>query len=264
MKVPPHIDELMWQIAEADDTSAYAEFEARYPEFIAEMSKRAELVRGLKGSRPAKAVRKRERFMPSRRVQPTPVPAWALGIDAVAAMAGVAFATYGVAKFVESRNPQQPTIIVQQPPQNPPQNVNLPTNSNQTPKPETNPTTPLPPEEPLKPFDTPVTVIANQTTLQEALYSVATQAGVTIELAPNFPDLDISIDYRGVKAIDVLNDMGRNFGFTPFVQTDTSALLIPALENKPPGFEPKPLTGGSNLAPDDENAGREPVLELPR
>lgn len=263
MKVPPEIDELMWQIAEADEPAAYAEFEARYPEFIQEMSKRTEMVRSLKGSRPAHAVRKRDRFMPSRQVQSRPVSAWALALVGVAAMAGVSFATYGVVKYVESQNPVKPTIIVQNPPAQTPQNTNLPTTTGGTPQTTPDNAQQPPPQEPVDPFDTPVTVIADRTSLQEALYSIATQAGVTLELAPEFPNTEISIDYRGLPAIQVLRDMGRNFGFTPFVQTRNSALLIPALENQQGNTEPEPLPGRSGLVPGDGNPGREPVLELP-
>lgn len=265
MKVPPEIDELMWQIAESDNPQAFEEFEQRYPEFLPEMAKRVNMVRGLKGSRPPHAPKRRERFMPSRQVAPAPpIPAWTAVLVALALVSGVAFATFGVIRFVDSRQANQSPPSGRQPlPQNqtPNQDPALSQTPPYRPDPQAlppNPTQSHPVVTPESPFDVPVTVVASQISLRAALYDIATQAGVELELAPNFPEFEIAIDYRSVPAQEVLKDMGRNFSFSFFEQGFRRALLIPAVDHRytdspgsSPGIsqpaEPKPRDGDGSV-----------------
>ena len=262
MKLPPELDELMWQIAEQGDAKAFDEFQDRYPEYMPEMLKRSSMVRGLKGSRPAHALRKRDRFMPSRQVKQNPVPNWALALVAAGLIAGGSFATYGIIRFNDSQKAvNQPVAQTNQDTQQPLTNFqqNPPPVKNQNPTPPVNEQN-APPEIVL-PFDTLVTVINSRITLEEALFSIASQAGVKLEVAPGFPELDISIDYREAPAMEVLRDMGRNFGFSVFKQTETVALLVPARDETNPQ-DPLPLAGRSGRANDD-SAQNGPLLELP-
>lgn len=263
MKIPFEIDDLMWQLAEADDAKALEEFSQKHPDYVPEMTKRLGIVRGLKGSKPVSAVKPRARFMPSRNVAPQPaIPGYVLGVVMLALVAGAAFATVGVMRYLDSKKPvtivrdNRPSQPITQPQQN---NPAPPKTTPQNPPDTNNQTVQAPPS----PFDTPVTVVSSKTGLKDALADIAGQAGIQLQLAPNFPDIEITIDYRGVPARQVLDDMGRNFGFTVFKQTENTGLVIPAVEPGMDKVQPRQLPGTSGVAKDPDKKGDGPVLELP-
>lgn len=261
MKVPVDIDELMWQIAESGDSEAVSEFHSKFPDFSPEMTKRIAMVSSLKGSRPKAVTRKRERFMPSRQVSnPAPTfPAWSFVLMALLLAFSVSFATYGITKYLDQKNRPIATITPQNPtPQTTTSGSVSGTNTaplnptNNQPLPD-NPATTTPPQT-IQPFDRPITIVSGRMNLVTAINDIAAQAGIRIDLAPGFEDMEIMIDYRAVPAMEAIQDMGKNFGFTAFQQTNNSALLVPA-EDPNRTDSGRPTSGSSQLPPATTDSG---------
>ncbi len=266
MKLPADVDELMWQIAESGDTDAVTEFHEKYPHFSSEMTKRIAMVTGFKGSRPKSASKKRDRFMPSRNVAPAPrtLPIWSIAALVILFAASISFATYGIIKFTNQKQEQiqpfaqtnpYPTMSTggtgnSNPDPSQTQQAPLPDNKNQT-----------PPVATIQPFDRSVTVVSGRVSINTALNDIASQAGIRIELAPGFEEIEIMIDYREVPAIQVIDDMGRNFGFTALRQTHNSILLIPAEDAN--RRDPQNSPGSSRPAQDQSTQNPGALLELP-
>ncbi len=243
-RLPREVDELMWEVAERNDPAAIDAFGARYPEFRPELVKRLQLVRGLRRARPAGPVR---RFVPS------PNPAWWRTRSAVSTAAGavlalgVVFALYGVGVAIAHSRP--PVAPAPQPSVSNPAPISTPFAPEETPRvalapqPEERPRPAPSQPEPEAPnyFERPVTVVSNRTTLHEALSEVARQAHLDLQVAPGTPDPVIVMQYENQSAISVLKDMGKTFGFTPLVQSERSAIIVPAVdphaatEAEPPG-----------------------------
>jgi len=245
--IPPEIDELMWSIAESDDSAAIEDFGDRYPSFRPEMAKRLQMVRSLRGARPqaAEPKPKRKPFVPSRESVPYREPGrWMMPVAAGFVLVSVVFATYAVTIYTQRQKPDtavtQPVHTTTTAPaaQELAPEVTVPTV--QTPR---NSAGNTPPVAEVSPFDRPVTLVADQISLANALNLIARQIGVTLSSAPGMPDIDIAADYRNVPARQVLEDLGRNFGFTPLIQSEREALLIPAVDPNP-GDGPRPPSGG--------------------
>lgn len=227
-QVPAEINDLMWQIAESMDDAAIEQFVERYPDYRAELMSRLTMVRGIKGSRPVQ-VSSKSRFLPSPQRLNTAPPRWAAFTAVVFLVAAGVFATLGTLRFIESQNepaaiagtgdlknitagPSQNTIQQQAPPINE----------------GSDPANNQPPLQAISAMDKPVTIVAKNISLDSALNDIAMQAGIRLESAPGMPDIIIALDFREVPALEVLKALGSSFGFTPMIQTPTSALLIPA------------------------------------
>lgn len=252
-KYPEEIDELMWTLAESDDDAAIEEFGERYPNFRSELAQRMQMVRGLRGSRPkAEPVKhKAKRFTPTAPENKVSVPSrWTMTAAAVFVLASLCFATYAVTNYYNQAN-RKPDVVVNNnlPPDSTPQDPvtenNLPDN-----QPEATPNKGYGNQESItsepyvEPFDRPVTLVATRITLANALNLIASQIGVTLTSAPGMPDIEIAADYRNVTARHVLEDLGKNFGFTPMVQSPREALLIPSTDPSG-GDSPRPPNGSA-------------------
>lgn len=233
-KIMPEQDELMWQLAESGEPHALEDFGRRYPDLRPEMTRRLNMVRSLKGSRPQ--LTSGRRFMPSRRDPDRPSP-WVTGGLVVGLALGVAFVTFAALQYLDGSRQTvaqtAPAINQPQNPQNPDgPGVTSPNNTSEAAgnNPTITPGVPNPQFQPSDPFQTKVTVVSGRVRLRQALDDIARQANVTLEMAPGMPDLEIQCDYRDAPALAVLTDMGRNFGFTPLRQGDRNALLVPATD----------------------------------
>ena len=275
MKPSPEIEEIMWRLAEAPDDSEHGEFLARYPEFQAEFEKRIAMVRGLKGSRP-KSAKRRTDFMPSpRTLAADSAPSrWAVVGAATLVLAGTVLATLGAVRYMDARQGETARQAGPVPPVGPghldqggPENGQMPV-SNQGGQKKELPETVVPPS----PFDSLVTIVATRVKLSTCLDDIARQAGIRLESAPGMDtlDVDVEVDYRGVPALSALDDLGRNFKFSVLRQTESSALLVPAVDPKKEqsgdgvgtsGPSTPPAKGGdAGLSP----VGTEPAAGGPR
>lgn len=245
----------MWQIAESMDDQAIEQFNERYPKYRAELMSRMTMVRGIKGSRPIQ-VHTKTRFLPSPQRLNSEPPRWVAFAAATFLLAAGVFATLGTLKFVESRN-APPQVVDGTMGGMTANNGNNPTQST-PPKDDT--TAVIPPGEddeipivPASPMDKKVTIVAKNISLENALNDIALQAGIRLESAPGMPSIIIELDYRDISAIEVLKALGISYGFTPMIQTPTSALLIPARDPNSP--TPLEIPGRTGEAVPSENGG---------
>jgi len=236
-RLPRAIDELMWEIAEADSPDAVEEFGNRYPEYRSELVKRLYAVRGLKGAKPLASPR---RFEPKQHMTSHPLPQntrWAtVGVVALLAVTLV-FAGLTVAKVTENLNKKPAQSVVQnEPPAIPyvtpmqpvPEGSKPPVNH-----PEDKPAIPpdsVPPATAEDRFERLVTLNEPKVHLHDALNKLGKQAGLRLVLAPGLPNPLVVIQYDNARASVVLKDMGQNFGFTALPQDDKTALIVPAVE----------------------------------
>lgn len=255
MRVAPDVEKLMWVVAESADPQMVADFESRFPHLRYELSKRIDLVRGLKAS---KSIGNGPGSIPVFR---PPVSAsrgrgfrWQWSMAAVA-LSALAVGSYVVTQqflatpaankpMTDSRGsdirvPLDPLEIedpVKRTDQLPPPNPGL------------NETGVQPPEdEPIQiqPWLKPLTVKFERLGLANALRAVAAQAGLKLDMPPDMPNDDIVLDYRNMNAFEILADMGPRFGFTAFDQGNGNVIIVPARDegsDVQPGIgEPRPL-----------------------
>ena len=235
-KIPPAIDSAMWEVVESNDQQLMDEFAERYPGYKPELTKRVNMVRSLKGSRPKTEIK--PKFVPVV-MEPSPMaaPRWSTGVLLFAA-ASVAFATFVGVRLYDQLNRRPETVVVQNnapaPQTNPNQATPEPNQNSQStqPNPVNQPTIgDGTGEKPLKaedPFQRRVTIKTERSSLMLVLGEIARQAGINLAPAPGMIDLEIQADYQNEPAISVLNDLGRNFGFTAMKEGDRDALLVPA------------------------------------
>ena len=250
-RVPKDMDQLMWLVAEAGDLKAADEFASRYPEHRLELYKRFNMVRQLKESNPASAssTSAQPQWRPPTSQKPSRAPArWSWAMAALA-LATIGAASYGITKFATANRANDSVNSVQPFSQNDvnghetrgplgaPTNTTLPEKTAST-----NPTTPQPgkftnPETLQNPVPNPapppgMTIKLDDVELTTAIQAIGAQANLQLVLGPGLPNPKISLDYRGVNAVDVIQDLGRRYGFTAFDQGDGSILIIPATDVK--------------------------------
>ena len=81
MKHQPDFNDLMWQLAEAQDDAAIQKFIAKHPEHKAELLSRVGMVHGLKGSKPQHP-KASKRFLPSpKTLSPEPPRLLSIGLE---------------------------------------------------------------------------------------------------------------------------------------------------------------------------------------
>jgi len=251
MKLPAEIDDLMWEVAEADTPELMDDFAARYPEHKAELLKRIKMVRQLKGARPKQKPRaafKPRPVPPPARVSISPlwVAAGAFCLLVVGVLAGVGVTSLLLPKpdsnLQAGRSKMNPedgsslersTWIPNPPPQQPASDSGAAPAPNAQPQPE---------PERVPPVDSRITVINEKISLSRVLNEVAVKAGIRIQAAPGMPEVDVAVEYHDLSAMTVLSDLGRTCGFTPLRQTDNEVLLIPTVDRENP---PKGVLGGS-------------------
>lgn len=257
MKIPATIDSAMWEVVESGNQALMDEFADRYPEYKSELAKRVTMMRELRSSKPAPA--SKPAFRPRANVQEfEPARRWSTP-TLIVTIAATAAASLAIYRLIETR-PQSTAVIV------PPVNTNPQPSTDMRlyqpdPKPQQAPVQPdantgdqdtTPPKDPSRNdfFQKPVNLSAENVPLSSVLQDLATQANLVLEAAPKMPNPMIRATYVNTPAINVLEDLGRNFGFTPFRQGPRSALLVPARDagtggGQNPNGTPAPQTGGN-------------------
>lgn len=242
-KITPEIDQLMWAVAEDGDPKAALDFSRRFPEYAAELDKRRAMVRSLKGAKPhGMTVESRPLFAPAKTVKTVSNPA------ALRLAYGFGLAALGLAVFLItsslSRGPAPiepaPTAVA----------VVSPSPVAPNPVPEATPTptnTPAPrPQTPPAPYLVPQDFVLQDVSLIVALQMIGAQSGLTVEIAPGFPDVSVRKVFQQQTAVEVLRALGAEYGFTAFEQEPGKVLVVPARDpnNQDPIGEPgeAPLT----------------------
>ena len=274
--VPATVDKMIWQLADTDDIAAHADFVSQYPEFKDELERRSALVRRLRDfPKPGNSI---PRFVPSPDLPVnTSAPKWPLLVAATVVLGGLAFATYAGVTFARSRQPEIETqgkgdrepIRYQVPigkadsrvsgpgfghfmsPSKIGEGDNLPAQT--TPQ---NQAQAAPPDDFAR-WHKHVSITANKASLANVILGIASQAHVTIEIAKGMPDPKVNVEYHDQTAKDILEDLGRVFGFSVSIETDKRALLIPAVDPNAPKSAP---AGQATLSPDAP--ANNPVIQL--
>jgi hypothetical protein len=235
-RIPPEIESLLWSVAESGDDQAINEFGDRYPEHRGELLKRLGMVRQLKGARPPDAAFGPPRFeVPRSSKQTFAWPKWTW-VPATALLGVMAYASYSYT--LSAMNPPQiqepiPNGVTRLPIVQPNGNPN----NQQIPK-----TIPRDDDEPPivndklansePPANKTIKLLFERISLHTALDAVGQQSGIRIEIGPGLEDIDISMNYNGYSAIQVLEDMGSKFGFSIFPQGENAVLIIPEIDKQ--------------------------------
>ena len=105
-----------------------------------------------------------------------------------------------------------------------------------------------------------MTVVGKKINLATVVLSVASGAHVVIELAPGMKDPMVDVEYHDQPAGEVLQDLGRVFGFSVAFETDRKAILIPAVDRAQAGKTP--VGKASESPPEEAPTGSLPPLNL--
>ncbi|RYG24902.1 hypothetical protein EON82_09120 [bacterium] len=223
--IPPEIDALMWQIAENGNPVAQAEFEARHARFGPELTRRIRMVGELRQA--GKAVVHRPTFTP-RPARVAPAPKWAIGAAAGLAVVAIAAVVFVSTTSGPKPSPRvQPNPVIKWSPK-----VAPPAPNPEVPNPTPIEEPPIPIKEPkpevVKDYSKPRDVRIEDTQLIAAITLVAQGSGLQVTVAPGFKDQRVSLDYRGLSALDILQAMGEQYGFTVFQESEGHLLVVPA------------------------------------
>ena len=186
-KIPSHIDELLWRVAETNDSDLTADFLRRYPTMGSQLATRHAMVGAIREARPVPPIA--TKFVPS----PAAAPRRNLWLAPIAAglLIGIAIASYQIAKYnqLAPSGPEKKATVVPQSPVPTPRDGRVIT---PTPTPNSNydPGTQPRPEEPVN--DDGLVVLRTDTTLFAALGAIR-QKGVLIEIMPGLEDMPLTL-----------------------------------------------------------------------
>lgn len=237
--ISAELDAFMWTVAESGDDMAIEQFGERYPELRSEMLKRIGMLRELKASRPNPAFSNTPpRFVPPVRSSGWSMPRWSW-VFAPILLAGLAFGSFQVAtKYLAGPSKEQKSDVAKFDVNG----FNDPNILQKQREPDPNLSVSGPKVGPIKDnaevveggpiYERPLDLQAENTTLIATLNVIQRKSGLRIERAPGFQDFQISMKYVGLMPIQILQDLGRNFGFSVFEQQPGHVLLIPEVDPK--------------------------------
>jgi hypothetical protein len=230
-RIAPELDRLMWALVEEDNDGAIREFALRHPELRTELMRRASMVVGLKNAKPidTKTTRKPPPFRPRSNMTHS-TPNRALYVIAACAIAAIGIASFLAGSFLF---PSTPVTAVQQqspPPQPVTPKISLPQNPPV-----------LPREQPIDETVPPVTVREQPSAktinirlasapLLSVIEAIGAQSNLKIVIAPGMMNPTIDAEYNNLTAMAVLEDLGKQNGFTAFDQGDGSVIIVPAVQ----------------------------------
>jgi hypothetical protein len=235
-RVAPELDSLIWTLVEEGNDRAVEEFLARYPEMRQEVARRSTMVKGLKKMKPETEVQfAPPPFRPAEHVRyqgPTRM---------VYVVAALVLAALGVASFtvtyIAMPRPADPPKVQAPPPKEDPakfEDVGTPKG------PETNPGKLQIGDEPPIVADPPVTktpkpakqiaIKLEEAPLHTVFQLITAESGVKVVIAPGTPNPSVKVHYEEMTPMEILEDMGKEHGFTPMDQGDGSIIIVPAVE----------------------------------
>jgi len=235
-KIPPEIDQMIWTVAEQGNPNAETEFLRRYPLYREELLRRKAAVSGLKKSNPhaapvAKAV---PRFVPREVPKAKPAPRLVLAVGLLGLLT-LAVASYTVTSMLTPAPAQH--VIVPEPPApvrtDPVVPYVPPVVRQETPH---NPVTPplntgTPPEFQTPRYMRPKTLVVKKAGLVDVLRLIEGETGMRVVVAPGMPNPSVAVEYHDMTAIEMLQDLGQRYQFTPFDQNDGSVVVYPVVDD---------------------------------
>ena len=234
-RIPKEVDDLIWSLTENGNPAAYDQFRARYPEYAKTLADRLQMVDRLKGSRPPAEKVVAPKFRPSTRVEVSR-PFWS---PLAVSMVVIALAATVVTAMLYWPRPEPPRSKVNRevPPVAqgfvPPKftaNTNEPKGDGEATTPRQTP--PVRQDENLTSqtpaYLKPQSLAIRNAKLSLVVQAVAQQGKFAINIGPGLADPVISVDYQGLNSIEILQDLGRQYAFTPFDQGDGTVIIVPA------------------------------------
>lgn len=227
--VPRDIDEMMWVIADRPTDEALNDFEVRFPEFRGELGRRLAMVRSLRAGNPNAPIPVAPKFRAP--AAPSVRPIWPYAAAAVA-LAALGFAATRSA-FTSAPEKPKPVVVSQGDAQLPPGSQSpdsirpVPVDNGTNPNPEV-PSQKLP-----KPVPTYKTLNVNLkgAPLGVALEAIAAQAGIQLEVGPGLESIVVDVQYSGLTAPQMFENLGAEHGFTALEQEFGKFLIVPARPN---------------------------------
>jgi len=228
-RLPTHIDELLWRVAESRDADLTADFLRRYLAMTAQLATREAMVDSLKGARPVPPIP--TRFVATSAAA-TRRPRYWLAPVAVGLLVGIAVASYQIAKFSQGpTQPEKPTVVAPESPVPTPSDGRAITPN---PRPNTNydPGTVARPDE-LTNDDGLVILNVNGATLFRALASIEAK-GVQLEIMPGVEDMPLTLTANrddGIIALEpmqMLQAVQTAAGFEMVDNGPEGLLILPA------------------------------------
>ncbi|HTQ10373.1 MAG TPA: hypothetical protein VMI31_09905 [Fimbriimonadaceae bacterium] len=253
-RIPPDVERLMWLVAEEHDPRAIADFEARFPTLKNELQKHLSMVDDLKRARRKAPAHEIPRFTPRYEQAKPPLSRGMMVVFAVAIMA-VAVGAFALVSYLLAPIPK-PLPAVANVPVGP---LNPPAIPSKNPSPVTTPSGPTlvnPPSTETVSNDDPlqraITLKVDRAPLVAAIAMVCKQAGLSADVGPGLSTSDISVDCEGEPAIQVLQELGQKYGFTPLPDEKGKILIIPVRPDGSPsaGSEPAVNAPAPKEAPD--------------
>jgi hypothetical protein len=246
-RATPELDCLMWTLVEENNPRAVEEFLQRFPDLKLELERRGKMVNGLKNLKPESKLS----LAPPPPFRPRSSPAPMVPRGVMIAVAALSLAALGVASF---------TISYFAAPPRPPEKVGpVVQTSTPTVKLDEAPKEPRQASgsgKPIEPHVTdsssvwmkPIHIKIDGAPLSAVVQAIGAQAGQQVILAPGMKsDPSIALEYNDRTAIDILTDLGKQYGFTPFDQGDGSIIIVPATEGVDNGTEPTATRGVKDL-----------------
>ncbi|MBS1717949.1 MAG: hypothetical protein JSS72_09495 [Armatimonadetes bacterium] len=240
-RIPPEMDALLWAAAESRDPQALDQFLERHPQYKAELTERMETVRRMRSAKPGASV------IPSFALRPVPAtPAWTYVAPMAVVAAGIAIWIGTNLNQIARQEPTAPATTTM-PAQRemrvvPPQHQEYSgeaKSGNDGGVDQGYPGArgagsipgPMPPNAEAtaaksRAFD----VRIDDLPLATAIKTIAATGKVDVTMDPKMPDVLVSVDYHGMTALQMLQDMGARFGFTAFDEGNHQIIIIPATE----------------------------------
>lgn len=228
-KIPADLDALMWTLVESGDLPALDDFEKRFPQFKGELASRIAMVRGLRQSKPAEArPRPIPKFVPKAAPEPAPNRRGVFTVAALGGLAVVALGAYAVIANLPAPQPQPTPELHQPAPVQQPDVVREDPAKGNVDRTPTNPSALPNPPAVRQPWEIAQDFKVEDAPLLDVIQLIATACSLKLEVAPNMPNPNVSVDFRQKTGLDMLKELGREYGFTPLPQEPGEILVIPA------------------------------------
>jgi hypothetical protein len=256
-KLPADVDRLLWEVAESQDPKAFDDFQVRFPHLVLELGQRIKLVRELRGARSDSVTSVRAPHFEYRKPSPAPISRFTW-VGAALALTALGFGAFLVTKQLNPA-PRTSQAITQLPP--PVQSVAPVAPNSALANPQSAPPSTLVDNGPgsNSTYKGPrwqqnQDVKFAREHLQTVLAAVAYQGGLNIVFAPDTPNPTIAMEYHGMNSVEIIQDLGRKFGFSAMKNGPTDVLIVPARD---PNAKDTPVSGqgmATNLDSDSSTA----------
>lgn len=230
--IPKEIDELMWAVAEGNDSAAISEFGDRHPAFREELLKRIRTIQALKAGG-----RSTHQVVPTfKNAEVRPI-SWKPLLVA-AGLSILAISSFGIWRLTTPYKQPPPAVVPVNTQENHMPSANVVPNT--TPQiqreqpsagnhvePSVNPAVVPNSTSPLTTSPEKTSLQLESATLHAAITLIAEAGHMHVTIAPGTPDLTIKIDFHDMTPMEMLKNLGEQYAFTPIMDGEREILIIP-------------------------------------